>query len=126
MKKLLTILFILFSLPILFAQKSAEVQTEPKKHETNNKIQSMKNITVKPRFPGYAESGLDLQSVGGFHDIMNFFSVVTKMDRLVDFKTMEFDVVSSTEEGASVKFKALISIFSQMSPEQKEKVEPKP
>ena len=46
MKNLLTILVTLFSLPVLFAQTSTDVQTDSKKHETNNKIQLQNTFLV--------------------------------------------------------------------------------
>jgi Tfp pilus assembly protein PilO len=79
--------------------------------ETDNKIQSLKNAQVHSRFPGYTEHGLDLQSVGGFHEIMSFLSSVTKMNRIVDFKTMELESLGTTENGTLIQFKTLISVF---------------
>jgi Tfp pilus assembly protein PilO len=79
--------------------------------ETNNKVQSLKNAEVTSRFPGYTEHGLDLQSVGGFHEIMAFLSSITKLNRIVDFKTMDFETLTTTEDGTLIQFKTLISVF---------------
>jgi Tfp pilus assembly protein PilO len=79
--------------------------------ETNNKVQSLKNAPVQSRFPGYTEHGLDLQGVGGFHEIMSFLSSVTKMNRIVDFKTMDLEALGTNENGTLIQFKTLISVF---------------
>lgn len=52
MKKLLTILFTLFSVTVLFAQKSAEIQTDNQKHEVDNKIQLQNTILIGANISG--------------------------------------------------------------------------
>lgn len=93
--------------------------------ETNNKVQSMKNETVQSRFPGYSEYGLDIQSSGTYHDILSFLSVVTKMNRILDFKTLDFETLSATDEATTIQFKTLISVFSKNPNEVKEPSGPK-
>jgi Tfp pilus assembly protein PilO len=82
--------------------------------DTNNKVQNLKVVPLESRFDGYLEQGLSLQTTGTFHSILSFLSAVTQLDRLVDFKTVDFDNMGTKEGQASVQFKTVVSIFSQM------------
>lgn len=90
--------------------------------KTNNTFSNITNINIESRFPGYVENGIELQMSGGFNDIMMFLSEITKMDRVVDFRYMEFNTEKQTDEVAIVRFKVNLSIFSK----DKIKKEPSP
>lgn len=91
----------------------------------DNKIQTMKNENVISRFPGFAEHGLSMQSVGSFHSIMKFMSSVTKMNRIVDFTNMEFNSIGNDDESSQIQFRTIMSVFSKdVSAEKNKKSEP--
>lgn len=90
---------------------------------TENKLVRIQEVETKSRFPGYSENGIEIETVGGFHEIMAFLSAITKMSRVVDFRSMELDAENSTDELSMIKFRLRLSVFAQ---EKKVKVEEKP
>ena len=79
---------------------------------SGNRLQSMKNEVLTARFPGFFEQGMNVQSLGSFHAIMEFMSEVTKMNRIVDFTTMGFDALPASEGASQIQFKTVMSVFS--------------
>lgn len=90
---------------------------------TENKLVRIQEVEIKSRFPGYTENGIEIETIGGFHEIMGFLSAITKMSRVVDFRSMDLDAQNSTDELSMIKFRLRLSIFAQ---EKKVKVEEKP
>lgn len=80
--------------------------------KTDTKVLTFSEEKITNRFPGYAENGVNVECLGSFHDIMTFLSEVTKMDKVVDFKTMDFASDGSTDEASTVKSKIKLSVFS--------------
>ena len=66
--------------------------------KTNNRLLKMQDETVESRFPGYIEHGIKLEAEGGFHEFMDFLSLLTKMSRMIDIKMLKFDSTGSTDE----------------------------
>ncbi len=75
------------------------------------KVTSLKEALVASRFTGYTENGLDLETISDFHQVMEFLSEVTKMNKVVDFRAMEFVSDGSTDETSRIKFKMQFSVF---------------
>lgn len=91
-------------------------QVRKKLEATNNKIDSLKKGDARNhRFEGYNEVIMDIESQGGFHDIMNFFADLTTLDRVVDFVDLELESNGSTDETSQIKLKLILSVFSQDS-----------
>lgn len=90
---------------------------------TDNKLVKIHEVESKSRFPGYTEHGVEIDTMGGFHEIMGFLSSITKMNRVVDFRSMQLEAQSPTDEISMIKFKLKLSIFAQ---EKKDKVQDKP
>ncbi len=80
--------------------------------KTNNRLLKMQDETVESRFPGYIEYGIKLESEGGFHEFMDFLSLLTKMSRMIDIKSLKFDSTGSTDEMSLVKIEMLLTVFS--------------
>ncbi len=80
--------------------------------KTNNRLLKMQDETVDSRFPGYVEHGIKLESEGGFHEFMDFLSLMTKMPRMIDIKGLKFDSTGSTDEMSLVKIELLLTVFS--------------
>jgi len=81
--------------------------------KTNSKMVSIKESNVQSRFPGYIEHGVDLESLGSFHSLVEFLVEITKMNKVVDFRTMEFLSEGSTDEFSLISFKIKLAVFSQ-------------
>lgn len=89
-------------------------QVRKRLEATNNKLDSMKKgETHSKRFEGYNEANMEIESQGGFHDIMSFLASLTAMDRVVDFINFELVSNGSTDESSMVRMKLNLSIFSQ-------------
>ena len=80
--------------------------------KTNNRLLKMQDETVESRFPGYVEQGIKLESEGGFHEFMDFLSLLTKMPRMIDIKMLKLDSTGSTDELSLVKVELLLTVFS--------------
>lgn len=80
---------------------------------TENKLIRIQEVSVQSRFVGYKEHGIEIEIVGGFHEIMSFLSAITKMSRVVDFLSMELDAQNPTDDLSLVKFRLKMSIFAQ-------------
>ena len=80
--------------------------------KTNNRLLKMQDETVESRFAGYIEQGIKLESEGGFHEFMDFLSLLTKMPRMIDIKVLKFDSAGSTDEMSLVKIEMLLTVFS--------------
>ena len=80
--------------------------------KTNNRLLKMQDETVESRFPGYIEHGIKLEAEGGFHEFMDFLSLLTKMSRMIDIKMLKFDSTGSTDEMSLVKTEMLLTVFS--------------
>lgn len=89
---------------------------------TDNKLIRIQEVEVQTRFVGYKENGVEIETIGGFHEIMGFLSAITKMSRVVDFRSMELDAQNPTDELSMIKFRLKLSIFAQ----EKVKKEDKP
>lgn len=89
---------------------------------TENKLIRIQEVDVQSRFAGYKENGVEIETIGGFHEIMAFLSAITKMSRVVDFRSMDLDAQNPTDELSMIKFKIKLSIFAQ----EKVKKEDKP
>lgn len=82
-------------------------------NKSNTKVVSIKETTVQNRFAGYLENGIDLEVNSNFHEIMSFLSEITKMNKVVDFRAMDFVSENSTAEASHIKFKMQFSVFAQ-------------
>ena len=80
--------------------------------KTNNRLLKMQDQSVESRFPGYIEQGIKLESEGGFHEFMDFLSLLTKMSRMIDIKVLNLDSAGSTDEMSLVKVEILLTVFS--------------
>jgi Tfp pilus assembly protein PilO len=80
--------------------------------KTNNRLLKMQDETVESRFPGYIEHGIKLESEGGFHEFMDFLSLMTKMPRMIDIKVLKYESTGSTDEMSLVKIEMLLTVFS--------------
>lgn len=87
---------------------------------TKNKLIKINDIPMTSRFEGYVENGIELEMLGNYHGIMGFLSEITKMDRVVDFKLMELEAETQTDELSIIKFKLHLAVFAQ------DKNQPKP
>lgn len=98
-----------------------ETQKEiTKKIESNkNRLININTVTLESRFAGYSENGLDVEMLGGFHDIMSFLSDITKMSKVMDFRAMNFDSQNPTEEMSLIKFRLRLSVFAQEKKDNK-------
>lgn len=96
--------------------------------DTNNKLVLIKDGEAVSRFSGYSEHGVFVESMGGFHELMSFLSSVTKMNRVVDFRSMEFESSDASDEYSMIKFKINMSVFSLNRSDDKDdsKTKPKP
>ncbi len=89
-------------------------QVRKRLEATNNKLDSMKKGEPKARrYPGYAESTMEVKSVGGFHEAMKFLASLTAMDRVVDFIELDMKSNGSTDELSQVELNLMLSVFSQ-------------
>jgi Tfp pilus assembly protein PilO len=82
-------------------------------NKSDTKIVSIKESTVQNRFDGYLENGIDLEINSDFHQIMSFLSEITKMNKVVDFRAMDFISNNSNAESSHIKFRMQFSIFAQ-------------
>ncbi len=80
--------------------------------KTNNRLLKMQDEPVESRFPGYIEQGIKLESEGGFHEFMDFLSLLTKMSRMIDIKVLKLESSGSTDELSLVKIEMLLTVFS--------------
>ncbi len=80
--------------------------------KTNNRLLKMQDETVESRFPGYIEQGIKLEAEGGYHEFMDFLSLLTKMSRMIDLKFLKFNSTGSTDEMSLVKSELLLTVFS--------------
>ncbi len=80
---------------------------------TDNRLIRINEVEAKSRFPGYTEHGVEIDTIGGFHEIMGFLSSITRMNRVVDFRSMELESQNPTDEMSMIKFKLKLSIFAQ-------------
>jgi Tfp pilus assembly protein PilO len=87
---------------------------------TENKLVKISEVEAKSRFPGYVEYGVELEVLGGFHEIMGFLSAITKMNRVVDVRAMSLRVENANDEFSMITFKITLSVFGQ----EREKLNP--
>lgn len=80
---------------------------------TGNKLVKINEIETQSRFPGYTEHGVEIDTMGGFHEVMAFLSSITNMNRVVDFRTIELESQNPTDEMSMIKFRLKLSIFAQ-------------
>ncbi|MCB9072972.1 MAG: type 4a pilus biogenesis protein PilO [Bdellovibrionaceae bacterium] len=99
--------------PLVLDMNDIERELTDKLRMTQNQLIKISDNDTKSRFPGYNEYGVQIESQGGFHEIMNFLSAITKMNRVVDFRTINLKSVSSTDEVSMVQFKMNLSVFAQ-------------
>lgn len=92
--------------------------------QTDNKLVKISEVETRSRFGGYTEHGVEIETMGGFHEIMAFLASITRMNRVVDFRSMELESQNPTDEMSMVKFKLKLSIFAQDKKDVK--VEDKP
>ena len=91
-------------------------QVRKKLEQTNNKIDSIKKGDSRNhRFEGYNEVTIEIESQGGFHDIMSFLADLTTLDRVVDFVDLDLESNGSNDETSQIKLKLILSVFSQDS-----------
>ena len=90
---------------------------------TENKLIKITEVDTVSRFKGYTENGVEIETLGGFHEIMAFLSAITKMNRVVDFRAMDLESQNPTDELSMIRFKLKLSIFAQ---EKIKPVEEKP
>lgn len=57
-------------------------------------ITSLKPAQKTAEFPDYPETAVDFIIEGKFHDIMTFVGDLTKMQKAIDFSTMEFTTIT--------------------------------
>ena len=88
------------------------------------KVVSLKETAVQNRFPGYIENGIELESIADFHQIMTFLADITKIDKVVDFRAMDFISDGSNDETSRIKFKMEFSVFAQDPNAQKKADDP--
>jgi len=80
--------------------------------KTNNRLLKIQDETVEGRFPGYIEYGIKVESEGGFHEFMDFLSMVTKIPRMIDIKSLKLDSSGSNDEMSLIKTEMVLTIFS--------------
>ncbi|MCC6137245.1 MAG: type 4a pilus biogenesis protein PilO [Bdellovibrionaceae bacterium] len=80
---------------------------------TENKLIKITEVETVSRFKGYTENGVEIETLGGFHEIMSFLSAITKMNRVVDFRAMDLESQNPTDEFSMIRFKLKLSIFAQ-------------
>lgn len=80
---------------------------------TKNKLVKINDVSMQSRFEGYTENGVEMELLGNYHGIMSFLSEVTKMNRVVDFRLMELDADTQTDELSVIKFKLHLAVFAQ-------------
>lgn len=59
---------------------------------TQISVNNLKPGSGAAEFQDYPETVIDLEVEGSFHNIMEFISQLTQMNKVIDFKTMEFKV----------------------------------
>lgn len=99
--------------PLVLDMNDIQRDLTDKLKVTDNKLIKINEVETKSRFPGYNEYGVELETLGGFHELMAFLSAITKMNRVVDFRQMELKSENSTDEFSMVKFKITLSVFAQ-------------
>ena len=80
---------------------------------TKNKLIKINDVSIKSRFEGYTENGVEMELIGNYHGIMSLLSEITKLNRVVDFRLMELDADSQTDEFSIIKFKLHLAVFAQ-------------
>ncbi len=81
--------------------------------KSNNRLIKIQEEKVEGRYPGYVEIGVLLDAEGGFQEMMDFLSVLTKMPRMVDIKSLKFTATeASNDEMSQVRAQFLLTIFS--------------
>lgn len=81
--------------------------------KSNNRLIKIQEEKVEGRFPGYVEIGVLLEAEGGFQEMMDFLSALTKMPRMVDIKKLKFSTTeASNDEMSQVRAQMLLTIFS--------------
>ncbi len=77
------------------------------------KVDSVKEVAVQNRFTGYIENGVDLEAIADFHQVMSFLADITKLNKVVDFRSMDFISEQATPENTKIRLKMQFSIFMQ-------------
>ena len=72
-----------------------ELQSNVSKFAEQSKlvVNKLKPKNKDSEFPNYQETAVEFEIEGNFHNIMEFISLLTRMERAIDFDSMEFKTV---------------------------------